>query len=431
MRIAGILRDRNNWRRYLAWQGKLGNAVRPAVRYHVRRVLACCTAAMGASVYRCAGCGTLRVVPHSCKSRFCSSCGTARTRDWCERLLSDLLAVPYRHLIFTIPWQLRLLIRDNRGRLERVMFRAAADAVLALTRGDPVPLGRKGRARMKRRRKRYLPGMLIALHTFGSDLKRTPHWHMMVTAGGLALDGTRWFPAPSRSLVSAVELATEWRLRVVAGILQEHRRKKLYCRRLRSDRRRRLNVERLLGFIGKSKWRVRIGPALEDASGAVKYCARYSRRPALGETRIAKYDGCHVTFRYKDYYRGGKPAWMKLPVLQFIDRLVQHIPEKNARHLRYYGLFASRVKTRLLAAARKALGQRKRRRPAPASWMRRRQAAGEKHPLRCPNCGGNMQLHCQLFGSPAAIAEIIGIEPHEKMPYRTCLPAGALRNAAG
>jgi hypothetical protein len=344
VRIADILRDRNNWKRYLAWKDSLGQAVRSAERWNVARLLACATAALGASVYRCADCGTLRVVPHSCKSRFCNSCGTARTRDWCERLLSELLAVPYRHLIFTIPWQLRLLIKDNRQRLEGALFRAAADSVLALTRGEAEPLGRKGRQRMKRQRKRYLPGMPIALHTFGSDIKWNPHWHMMVTAGGLALDGLRWLCAPSRSLVSTVELATEWRLRVTAYIRAEHRRKALFCRRLRSDRRRRLNVEELLGHIGTYKWRVRIGPALEDPSGAVKYCARYSRRPALGEARIEKYDGQYVTFRYKDYYQEGKWAWKKLPVLVFIDRLVQHIPEKGARHFRYYGLFAPRVK---------------------------------------------------------------------------------------
>jgi hypothetical protein len=212
VRIADILRDRNNWKRYLAWEDSLGQAVHSAERWNVARLLVCATAALGASLYRCAECGTLRVVPHSCKSRFCISCGTARTRDWCERLLSELLAVPYRHPIFTIPWQLRLLIKDNRRRLEGALFRVAADSVLALTRGDPKPMGRKGRGRLKHQRKRYLPGMLIALHTFGSDIKWNPHWHMMVTAGGLALDGLRWFSAPSRSLVSTVELATEWRL---------------------------------------------------------------------------------------------------------------------------------------------------------------------------------------------------------------------------
>jgi hypothetical protein len=37
--------------------------------------------------------------------------------------LAGRLAVPYRHLIFTIPWQLRLLIKDNRQRLEGALFR--------------------------------------------------------------------------------------------------------------------------------------------------------------------------------------------------------------------------------------------------------------------------------------------------------------------
>jgi hypothetical protein len=39
-----------------------------------------------------------------------------------------MIDVPYRHLVFTLPGELRLLIQDNRSALLNVLFRAAADA---------------------------------------------------------------------------------------------------------------------------------------------------------------------------------------------------------------------------------------------------------------------------------------------------------------
>ncbi|MEW6743711.1 MAG: transposase zinc-binding domain-containing protein [Planctomycetota bacterium] len=140
--IAEILRTNNNLKRYLAWKG---GQVRTAVMAHVTRMLGCRTPRLGAHLFLCRRCETVRVVPHSCKSVFCSSCGKVRTDDCCKELLSDLLDVPYRHLVFTIPWELRLLIQDNRKLLVSELFRAAADAVLTLTLGHPRPqVGRAG-----------------------------------------------------------------------------------------------------------------------------------------------------------------------------------------------------------------------------------------------------------------------------------------------
>ena len=35
---------------------------------------------------------------------------------------------------------------------------------------------------------KYIPGFFIVLHTFGSDIKLNPHFHVLITAGGLRLD---------------------------------------------------------------------------------------------------------------------------------------------------------------------------------------------------------------------------------------------------
>ena len=78
-------------------------------------------------MYDCADCSIVRLIPHSCKTSFCSSCGTARTDAWRRELLSDLLDVEYRHLVFALPQELRHLIRvNNKVLLNALLSRGCA-----------------------------------------------------------------------------------------------------------------------------------------------------------------------------------------------------------------------------------------------------------------------------------------------------------------
>ena len=65
---------------------------------------------LGCHVYQCDGCGHVELVPHSCKSRFCPTCGKHATDVWASQVLNGLLDVAYHHLIMAIPWQLRFVI---------------------------------------------------------------------------------------------------------------------------------------------------------------------------------------------------------------------------------------------------------------------------------------------------------------------------------
>ncbi len=74
-------------------------------------------------------CGEMKVVPHSCKSRFCPRCGKLATDRWADGVLNELLNVPYHHLVFSIPWQLRSLIAFNRAVALNLVVRAACDCL--------------------------------------------------------------------------------------------------------------------------------------------------------------------------------------------------------------------------------------------------------------------------------------------------------------
>ena len=78
---------------------------RPSTPDHVRKafrsILNCGTIALGAEVY--ASATQRKIVYHTCKSRFCPSCGQRATEAWQEELQTVLPDIPYVGLTFTMP----------------------------------------------------------------------------------------------------------------------------------------------------------------------------------------------------------------------------------------------------------------------------------------------------------------------------------------
>lgn len=105
--IKEILKDNWEW-----FYNKHKDAIRPAVVENVEKVIACGDKdKMGYSLFHCEKCGHKHVVPHTCKSRFCNSCGKVMTDNWIEKAQSEFLNVPYHHIVFSPPSELWLLFR--------------------------------------------------------------------------------------------------------------------------------------------------------------------------------------------------------------------------------------------------------------------------------------------------------------------------------
>ena len=97
--IRDILLEQDNWQRFVEVNG---DPIRPAVYDNIRRMLACRTPELGFHVYACPDCGEQRIVPHTCKSRLCSSCGKPATDRRAEQVLSQTLDVEYHHLVLSV-----------------------------------------------------------------------------------------------------------------------------------------------------------------------------------------------------------------------------------------------------------------------------------------------------------------------------------------
>ncbi len=71
---------------------------------------------------------------------------------------------------------------------------------------------------------------------------------------------------------------------------------------------------------------------------AAQYIVRYFARPGIAEYRIISYDGEIVKFWYEDHTTG-EIVESELPALDFIGKLIMHIPKKYFKIVRRYGLY--------------------------------------------------------------------------------------------
>jgi hypothetical protein len=94
--------------------------------------------------------------------------------------------------------------------------------------------------------------------------------------------------------------------------------------------------------------------------------------------------GKQVTFYYSDH--GGQRHEREMSVLAFIHGVVRHIPPRQFKIVRYYGLYAPRKASamrELLKEIGKVVGRVKRR----LSWRERIQRGFQRDPLTCSRCG--------------------------------------------
>lgn len=94
----------NHWKVFLK---KYGKQIRKNVKNEVEKVLGCGDIRNGYIEFRCQECNISKKVGFTCKSRFCTSCGKVYTDNWVNKMLGNLINVRHRHMVFTIPIELR------------------------------------------------------------------------------------------------------------------------------------------------------------------------------------------------------------------------------------------------------------------------------------------------------------------------------------
>ncbi len=267
---------------------------RAYVQKTVKKMMGCRNPQCGYARYVCPKCHEERIVPFSCKTRFCASCGKVRTDEWVRRISQELLDVPHLHLTLTIAKEMRPYFDRHRSLL-KLLLTVAAEAVrqvIAETYGD------------------IQVGLVYTCHTFGRDLIFKPHVHLVMTKGGMK-EGV-WVDIDG---IPGGKLAATWRY--------------LLCKRLRQ----RHSHDSQLHAVIRNLYQKRRGLQVYTDSfypkgiQAASYIGRYMGHPPLAMSRLTNYDGQLVRFWYKETATGLRRD-VTLSALDFISLMVKHTHPK-------------------------------------------------------------------------------------------------------
>ena len=341
----------------------------------------CRTAALGGHVVRCEddACGHIRVAFNSCRNRHCPKCQGSAAREWLADREADLLPVPYFHVVYTLPSELRDVAYQNKRVVYNILMKAAAETTLQIA-ADPKRLGAK-------------IGITAVLHTWGSALMHHPHVHMIVPGGGISPEGDRWIASRGNFLVHVHVLARMFSGKVLAMLKQAHAAGRLRFFNTHAGLADPTTFKRVLGPLHRKQWIVYCKAPFAGPEQVLRYLSRYTHRVAISNRRLVAAADGHVTFRWKDYRTEGAERWktMRLNAFEFIRRFLIHVLPKGLQRIRHYGLLANTNRADAIARARTLLAV-----PTPQTRVTAAATPGTDDdaprvwPTPCPCCGSRM-----------------------------------------
>jgi hypothetical protein len=297
----------------LAYLAKYHQKLLPSHRRVLQDVRSCRTDALDGHLYKCPQCQQKRYAYHSCKNRHCPKCQNDLADRWLAQKQALLLPVTYYMATFTLPAELRSLVRSQQKDLYNLLFRASSSALQKLAR-DPKYIG-------------GTLGMIGVLQTWTRDMAYHPHIHYLIPGGGLAPDSKTWRAIKHDYLMPAKALAKIYRGKFRDGL------KQLGCYHQVSPK------------AWQKNWVVDI-EAVGSGQEALKYLTPYIFRVALSNKNILNVTDRSVTFQYSDRQSQATQS-RTLPAEKFIHRFLQHVLPKGFQKVRSFGLYHPKQRLKL------------------------------------------------------------------------------------
>jgi hypothetical protein len=312
----------------------------------IRLLSACRSSALGSHYEKCDQCDYHGKSYNSCRNRHCTLCQQKDKLQWLDKRMQELLPVGYYHLVFTLPHQLNALCLDNKKVMYNILFKAASQTLLELSR-DVKHLGAD-------------TGIITVLHTWGQNMMEHPHLHCIMPAGGLSFDKGHWVHTDKKDdfFIYYKIISQKFRGKFL-DLLQQAFDKELLsfkgnCRKLAAKKK----FAALKDKLYKKEWVVHIQKPFGKPEKVLEYLSRYVFRIAITNRRIIEVKDGKVLFSWKDY-RNGLFRKMKLDVDEFIRRFLLHVLPDGFFKVRYFGIFSSRYRKENISAAKKILESQK------------------------------------------------------------------------
>ena len=333
---------------------------RPSIIENVIKMINCGEHENGGTMYSCDKCGNMKFVPFRCHSRFCPTCGVKYCQARSLNMSFKIINANHRHCVFTIDKDLRHFFAEDRSLLN-CLFDAVNSVVTRMFHKE-------------NKSECFTPGFICVLHTFGRDLKWNPHIHCLISEGGIG-KSNKW---RNRKFFSFNFLRHAF-LTALLDILEtkigpSFKKVKASNYKIHKD-----------GFYVFAK------PNECEPKNVIKYIGRYLGRPVIANSRIDSYDGNFVRFHYN---RHEDDAYVEesISAMSFIKRLIRHIPEKNFKMIRYYGIYAKHNYENDSSINHPITKEKRSVYSSFLKWRSNIFFSFGIDPLKCPDCGSNMSV---------------------------------------
>jgi len=245
------------------------------------------------------------------------------------------LPVRHFHVVFTLPTELRPLVREHESLLLDLLFATASETILQLG-NDPKRLG-------------ALVGATAVVHTWGRNLSFHPHLHCIVTGGGLGA-GDAWVASPEKYLLPFKVLRKLFRGKFLDGLARLFDEGKLApgprTHPLVTKLVEPAAFARLKNDLYKKNWVVYAKTPFRKPDALFRYLGLYTHRVAISNHRLLHVDDSEVVFRTRDR------RVCRLAPLEFMRRFLQHVLPRGFVKIRHFGLYAAGNVNFRLAVAR-------------------------------------------------------------------------------
>ena len=294
------------------------------------RITVCGTAELGAHVHKCKECGEEIITYNPCHHRSCPKCSWTAKQEWLNKQLGKMLNCNYFHLVFTLPNEMNKYYLHNKKIFSGIFFEAVKETIFGMCANEEF-LGAE-------------PGVIATLQTWGSTMSDHIHIHCLVTAGGRTKEGA-WKESKNGFLFPVSEGGGMGVFR--AKMLEKFKRGITSGKIELFKGTSRPKAFREINEMYKKQWHIYAEEQYRHGKGVLKYLANYIKGGPIGNSRIKGYDGKKVKFSYKNSRNDRKEEIMELDVDEFMRRILQHIPEKDMKMVRYWGIYSTQRKTEL------------------------------------------------------------------------------------
>lgn len=296
--------------------------IRANIDREVYKMINCGSLDNGFIEFKCESCGEIKRVGFRCKSRFCTSCGKKKSEEWSDEMVARLINSKHRHMVFTIPEELRIYFARDR-KLLSLLPQCSSKAIVSWFKD----LNKK---------ECFTPGIISVIHTFGRDLKWNPHVYLIVTEGG-AGEITAW---KNIKHINYTALRKRWQKILLDEIGNN----------IKSDRKKFKKLKNELYKKFKNGFYVYGKGKIKTAKEEGRYVGRYTARPAIAESRIMltfgvntlRCEKCEAQMKFHDIYYKNKRVREK-----FREKIMDENERKIEELMYSYGVIKGIIRDKI------------------------------------------------------------------------------------